>query len=289
MVPTATHYSHPRVADLVRSLPPDVPSSAREEGLRELIALHQTVSTEGEEAKEIRQAFLALVAGEPELLEEEDFAQFVADNLQPGDFMHIIWESPGDVVAFCDSLYRFPFRDEARAREVRNQVNRLLRDALYQFERQGEMEKMLRLLQVAPTEPLVRDGELLRLRNRAYVYEQRRVTRNRRILYLYLLLVAFLIVVVFPLLFVNAENGLIVDQIEDAANVDIPEQGRQTLNYYDGLYWSLITAASIGYGDITPQTTMGRALAALLGLLGVISIGVIAGLILNLITPRQID
>jgi Ion channel len=66
---------------------------------------------------------------------------------------------------------------------------------------------------------------------------------------------------VFPLLFINA----------------------------DGLYWSLITAGSIGYGDITPVTHIGTIIAATLGIMGVITIGVIAGLILNWITPRRLD
>ena len=80
--------------------------------------------------------------------------------------------------------------------------------------------------------------------------------------------------------------------IQDEAQklgVDLPKEGRRFFSYADGLYWSLITAASIGYGDITPQTSVSRVIAATLGIMGVITIGVIAGLILNWITARSID
>lgn len=107
-------------------------------------------------------------------------------------------------------------------------------------------------------------------------------------MYGYLLLQTLLILVIFPLLFINAENGKLQDQIENATKVELPEEQRRTFSYLDGLYWSLITAASIGYGDITPRTSVGRIIAAILGMSGVITVGVIAGLILNWITPRPL-
>jgi voltage-gated potassium channel Kch len=118
-----------------------------------------------------------------------------------------------------------------------------------------------------------------------------RVRRNRRFLYSYLILQVLLIFIVFPLLFINAENRVIQQQIEELTEVDLspPEEGVQLLDFTDALYWSIITAASIGYGDITPQTEVGRAIAGALGLMGVITIGVIAGLILDWVSPRRID
>jgi hypothetical protein len=157
------------------------------------------------------------------------------------------------------------------------------------FERQGDLEKLFTLLQLAPATSMLEDHELQRLHSRAYVYEQRRVQRTRRLLYGYLLVQALLIVLVFPLLFINAENGALQDQIEQAAGVELAEEGRRYFRYSDGLYWALITAASIGYGDITPQTNVGRIIAATLGVFGVVTVGVIAGLILNWISPRILD
>ena len=76
-----------------------------------------------------------------------------------------------------------------------------------------------------------------------------------------------------------------------ATEVDLssPGEGIQLLDFTDALYWSIITAASIGYGDVTPQTEVGRVIASALGLMGVITIGVIAGLILDWVSPRRID
>ena len=41
----------------------------------------------------------------------------------------------------------------------------------------------------------------------------------------------------------------------------------------ESLYFSFITALSIGYGDIVPQTTVGRIISVFIGLVGMIFIG----------------
>jgi voltage-gated potassium channel len=45
----------------------------------------------------------------------------------------------------------------------------------------------------------------------------------------------------------------------------------------DGLWWSLVTATTVGYGDIAPKTTEGRLVAAVLMLGGIGTIGMITG------------
>ena len=95
---------------------------------------------------------------------------------------------------------------------------------------------MLHLVQTAPTSPSLLSGELLRLRNRVHLYEIERVMRNKRILYIYLALQALFVTVIFPVLFVNAENGKIRDAVERATDVEIPETaGRQYLSYTEGV------------------------------------------------------
>lgn len=264
-------------------------TEARSEALDELIHLHDAVSENGEEAEQVRQAFLLLMQETPELLSEEKYSRFLVQHVQPEDFAALEWETPHSAVSLCESLYSFEFADEAMSEQVRKHVQNLLRHALHQFERRGELEKMFQLLHFAPISVSSRDGELLRLRNRAYLYEMRRVRRNRRLLHVYLLVQVFLVFLVFPFLFINAENGRIQRQIEEVTEVDVSEPGErpQFLSYSDGLYWSLITAGSIGYGDVTPNTLVGRVIAASLGVMGVITIGVIAGLLLDLITPRK--
>lgn len=47
-----------------------------------------------------------------------------------------------------------------------------------------------------------------------------------------------------------------------------PANGGQVKNLFDGFYWAIVTVATVGYGDITPQTTGGRLIAIALILVG---------------------
>ena len=46
-------------------------------------------------------------------------------------------------------------------------------------------------------------------------------------------------------------------------------------NFSDGLWWALVTITTVGYGDITPMTSIGRLVASALMFLG---LGLIASL-----------
>jgi len=46
----------------------------------------------------------------------------------------------------------------------------------------------------------------------------------------------------------------------------------------DSLYFTLITGLTIGYGDITPTTTVGRVLSILVGVIGVIFVGLVVAI-----------
>jgi hypothetical protein len=260
--------------------------AARRAKLTELVAQYER--SEQESAEQSRRTFLALIQEAPQLLAEESFSRFMAEHIEPGDFASYQWDTPEHVISFWETLYSSQYGNPKLAPHVENQVKKLLRYALQQFEQQGRLEAMFRLLWLAPTSIVSADGELLRLRNHAYAYEMGRVRRYRRFLYGYLIAQIFLIVLIFPLLFINAENGRIQRQIEQATDLELNEPGFQLLSYSDGLYWALITAASIGYGDVTPVTTVGRVIAAILGVMGVITIGVTAGLVLQWITPRRL-
>jgi hypothetical protein len=225
----------------------------------------------------------------PQILLEERVPQFLADHIEPEDFAELRWQTPAAVIAYCELLYSFRLRSDAMALHLQSLERNLLRYALQQYERQGAYEKMFQLLKLAPASPALSDAEVQRLRNRAYLYELRRVQRNRHWLYAYLILQVVLIVLVFPVLFIYAESGILQQQFETATQLRLPQEGRRSFTYWEGLYWALITAASIGYGDITPLTTIGRIMAAVLGVLGVITIGVIGGLILGWISQRTLD
>ncbi len=57
----------------------------------------------------------------------------------------------------------------------------------------------------------------------------------------------------------------------------------------DALWWSLVTMATIGYGDYFPITTGGRFAAAALMTVGVGIFGVLASFLANLFLPRASD
>lgn len=276
------------IADLVARCEKATPKE-RVKLLHEMIDLYEQADNNREMAQRIRRAFLKSIDDAPETVAEQRFAVFLADQIESSDFEDMQWESPSQVVALSEMLYSFQVDNKQAADRIQIHLQNLLRQALHHFEKQGDPEKMFELLRQTPTSANMDDIELRRLRNRAYLYEMRRVQRLRRYLYIYLAVQALLVFIVFPLLFINAENGAIQAGIERAANLNLPEQHRRQFSYYDGVYWALITAGSIGYGDITPITDLGRALAAILGVMGVITVGVIAGLILDWITPRRLE
>jgi hypothetical protein len=257
-----------------------------------LIDLYKQCKAENQEdaAEDLREVFLLRLPHASSMVQVSRFSTFLSDEFVPSDFARLEWQSPQQVMKFCEILYDFQFPDDKAAERIQAYVSILLTQSLHQFEKNGDYEQMLHLLQTAPTSPGLLNGELLRLRNRVHLYEMNRVKRHRQTLYAYLIIQALLVVVIFPLLFVYAENGAIRDAVEEVTDVKLPEKaGRQYLTYSDGLYWSIITAASIGYGDVTPRSNEGRIIAAVLGTMGVLTIGVLAGLILNWITPRQLD
>lgn len=246
-------------------------------------------------------AFLLLLREDPEILENGDYRRFVAEMIDSNVLYRVKWESPDEVISVAEALYSFRFKDTLSPNRVTEYVRDLVRHALRQFERSGEPELMFQLLQQAPIPAAMMDAELVRIRNRLLLFEQRRVSRKRRLLYFYLALQVFLIFLLFPLVFQNVENGLIQRQVEETTGLEIENgrikasddltlgfQPRQFLSFPDAVYWSVITYGSIGYGDIAPVTLPGKVLAGLHGLMGVLTVGIIAGLILSWITPRDL-
>jgi voltage-gated potassium channel len=58
--------------------------------------------------------------------------------------------------------------------------------------------------------------------------------------------------------------------------IEGPENGFTSIPR--GLYWSVVTLTTVGYGDVTPQTGLGQTLAALLMIMGYALIAVPTGL-----------
>lgn len=121
---------------------------------------------------------------------------------------------------YCNLLYTFPFPNPELRTLVRDHIHTLLRQVLQSYETNENHEQLFTGVQVMPTFAPWDDEELKRLRHLAYRYEYRRVTRNRRILYVYLLVQFVLVVLIFPNLMINAENGALQAQEEQLADVE---------------------------------------------------------------------
>lgn len=59
-------------------------------------------------------------------------------------------------------------------------------------------------------------------------------------------------------------------------------------SYGDAVYWAVVTATSIGYGDVVPQTLYGRIVAIMLMIVSVGIIGTIAGLVGGYVLRRPL-
>lgn len=55
----------------------------------------------------------------------------------------------------------------------------------------------------------------------------------------------------------------------------------------DGLWWSMSTVSTIGYGDLVPVTTYGRLLGALVQILGVAVVGSLIGMLASYLNRKQ--
>lgn len=58
-------------------------------------------------------------------------------------------------------------------------------------------------------------------------------------------------------------------------------------NYPDALWWAIVTATTVGYGDIVPVTPIGRILASIMMLFGIAFIGMITSTITNFFRVKK--
>ena len=47
------------------------------------------------------------------------------------------------------------------------------------------------------------------------------------------------------------------------------------MNYWEALYFALITGLTVGYGDVAPTTVLGRIVSVLIALIGLVFFGIV--------------
>jgi hypothetical protein len=185
------------------------------------------------------------------------------------------WRSATEVIRAAERLYE-PGQDlssDVRHRLVRD----LAKQAARQFIASRKHDQAFRLLAVLQVPPELVDAEWFHLRNSLLIYEQKRVARVRRVLQMLLICVLTYLLLIAPTIFVSLENPYRTSH------------AMSELDWSEGLYWSVMTSTTVGYGDIVPQTPYARLLSLFDAVLGVTLMGVIAGLILSLVTARRFD
>ena len=65
--------------------------------------------------------------------------------------------------------------------------------------------------------------------------------------------------------------------------------GGEIVTFFDAVYWSLITLTTVGYGDITPQTTEGRVITMILVICGLAVIAFITSVIVSAFTEKMVE
>ena len=57
----------------------------------------------------------------------------------------------------------------------------------------------------------------------------------------------------------------------------------------DGLYWAVVTMTTVGYGDKTPKTTLGRAVAALWMLGSLVLVSLLSTSLVSRLTADRVE
>lgn len=129
------------------------------------------------------------------------------------------------------------------------------------------------LLTILGSVPLLRGLRALRLlrllRSRSILRYANPFESMTRALEENALLFGFGLSVFFGATLVGGLSFYLSERHQNEAIVDLP----------DAMWWSIVTLTTVGYGDLTPVTTVGRLVAAALMLAGMVSLALFAGIV----------
>jgi voltage-gated potassium channel len=183
------------------------------------------------------------------------------------------WPSAAAVISAAELLYSSSAGPELGHRRVRD----VLKSAGAQFYAAGRFDELFELLAVLRLPYDLMDAKLFHLRSAALIHEHHRIKRVRKFLLYALLSVLIYLFCISPSVFIALENPYRI------------AHGMGSLDWSEGLYWSVITATTVGYGDLVPQTPYARMFALFDASLGVTLMGCVAGLILGWVTPKRLN
>ena len=113
-------------------------------------------------------------------------------------------------------------------------------------------------------------------------YKQKKTIFSKLHHLLYSIFHSTLIRIFLVFILVVTSIGFIVSSIEAINN------NSMYTNFFDGLWWSLVTITTVGYGDKFPQSVAGRIFAMLLMLSGIALTTLISGTIASIFVERRI-
>jgi len=88
-----------------------------------------------------------------------------------------------------------------------------------------------------------------------------------------------LLTLLFLLLFIVFTSGMAIYILEAGKNPNIT-------SLFDGLYWAIVTISTVGYGDISPVTDVGRAISILIIISGIAMISFVTSVIVSAFSER---
>jgi len=88
-----------------------------------------------------------------------------------------------------------------------------------------------------------------------------------------------LLTLLFLLVFIVFTSGIAIYILEADKNANIH-------TFFDGIYWAIVTMSTVGYGDISPVTDIGRAISILIIVSGIAMISFVTSVIVSAFSER---